>query len=324
MNDVLRDAGSDFRLMPAPNCPAAWADAVTLAQLTNHTALGMHYVWGVPPSRAGGMPGARALLEGAHEEELGYARLLVDKPPGERFAYSGGGFITLELVLEALLGAPVGAAARGFLDACGARAESFALDACAALTLAGDCAQGYYDDGALVRDGRLSFPPLAAGAHGTPAALARVLWHLGRAHTRAAGSGPISQRTAKLMLDAPQDLGAVDFMRAEVGLGVFVARAGPNRVMLHQAANDGFRGVYAVVFDGPDAADGPVGFVLLANGDNKAMFMNCEIALALLRRSGVRGVDPARVAGVTFDANVSQEQIVNLGLKELVFAAFEQ
>ena len=62
----------------------------------------------------------------------------------------------------------------------------------------------------------------------------------------------------------------------------------------------------------------------LANGDNRAMFMNCEIALALLRRARVRGVDPARVAGVTFDANVAQEQIVNLGLKELVFAAFEQ
>ena len=46
MNDVLRDAGSSFRLRPAPGCPAAWADAVTLAQLTNHTALGMHYVWG--------------------------------------------------------------------------------------------------------------------------------------------------------------------------------------------------------------------------------------------------------------------------------------
>ena len=284
----------------------------------------MHYVWGVPPSRPGGMPAARALLEGQHADELGYQELLVDKPPGAAFAYSGGGFITLELVLEALLGAPVGRAARGFLDACGARADGFALDACAAPTLDGAVASGYYDDGALVRDGRLAFPPLAAGAHGTPAALARVLWHLARARARADGSGPISQRTARLMLDGAQDLGAVDFMRAEVGLGVFVARAGPNRVMLHQAANDGFRGVYAVVFDGPDAAAGPVGFVLLANGDNRAMFMNCEIALALLRRARVRGVDPARVAGVTFDANVAQEQIVNLGLKELVFAAFEQ
>ena len=107
------------------------------------------------------------------------------------------------------------AAARGFLDAC-ARAES-CVDACAALTLAGDCAQGYYDDGALVRDGRLSFPP-PAGAHGTPAA-PRACYTRARAHARGR-LGPISQRTAKLMLDAPQDLGAVDFMRAEVGLGV--------------------------------------------------------------------------------------------------------
>ena len=43
------------------------------------------------------------------------------------------------------------------------------------------------------------------------------------------------------------DLGCRDFMNSEMGLGVFVARAatpeGVNKIMLHQAANDGFRGV---------------------------------------------------------------------------------
>ena len=53
------------------------------------------------------------------------------------------------------------------------------------------------------------------------------------------------------------------------------------------------------------------------------MPLRLELA-ALLRRLGVEGVDFARVAGKTFDANAPQEQIVNLGLKELVFAAFEQ
>ena len=47
---------------------------------------------------------------------------------------------------------------------------------------------------------------------------------------------PISPATAGLML-GPQslvDLGCMDFMRSKMGLGVFVATAGPNKLMLHQ------------------------------------------------------------------------------------------
>ena len=165
------------------------------------------------------------------------------------------------------------------------------------------------------------------------------------------------------MLDGAVDLGAVDFMRASIGLGVFVARAGANRLMLHQAANDGFRGVYVVCFDGPDAADGPVGhpmivvdrndargqlqgrprrvaqerattrrgvaesrfpasdrdhretavvtaakmapfarhqvgFVALANGNNRATFMNCELCRALLRRLRLSGRERGRRSSI--------------------------
>ena len=46
------------------------------------------------------------------------------------------------------------------------------------------------------------------------------------------------------------------FFRTKIGMGVFVAKAGPNRIMLHQAANDGFRGVYMMCFDGPDRYKG--------------------------------------------------------------------
>ena len=50
VNSLLRDAGATFQLTPAPGNPTEWADQVTLAQLTNHTGLGMHYVNGVPLS----------------------------------------------------------------------------------------------------------------------------------------------------------------------------------------------------------------------------------------------------------------------------------
>jgi len=123
------------------------------------------------------------------------------------------------------------------------------------------------------------------------------------------------------------DLGAVDFMRAKVGLGVFVAQAGPNKFMLHQAANEGFRGVYLVCFEGPDRGKG---FVLLCNGDNPAVLFQCE-ACRLLLGPGPSGLN---FAGVDFSSlpdissfeqgmhSLKQETIVNLGLKDLVLAGF--
>lgn len=54
--------------------------------------------------------------------------------------------------------------------------------------------------------------------------------------------------------------------------------------MLHQAANDGFRGVYMLCFDGPDTGKG---FVILSNGDNPAVLFQCELARLLLGPKGI-------------------------------------
>ena len=53
----------------------------------------------------------------------------------------------------------------------------------------------------------------------------------------------------------------------------------------------GFRGLFMVVVDGPDAADGPAGFVLLSNGDNNATLLNCEVVKAELKQMGCSGFD---------------------------------
>ena len=50
-----------------------------------------------------------------------------------------------------------------------------------------------------------------------------------------------------------------------------------------------------VCFDGPAAVNGPVGFVLLSNGDNQAMFMNCGIAKELLKRLEIGGMEWSKV-----------------------------
>ena len=90
--------------------------------------------------------------------------------------------------------------------------------------------------------------------------------------------------------------------------------------MLHQAANEGFRGVYMLCFSGPDRGRG---FVLLCNGDNPAVYFQCEAAKLLLGREALNidGIDFSRER--SFDMKgLKQEQIVNLGLKELVLACF--
>ena len=85
-------------------------------------------------------------------------------------------------------------------------------------------------------------------------------------------------------------------MRSRMGLGMFTfdvpssEPARPNRWMLHQAANDGFRGVLLMCFDGPDADNGPRGLVVLANGDNQAMLL---VAAYALRRWNLSARFPA-------------------------------
>ncbi|KAK7234034.1 beta-lactamase [Aureococcus anophagefferens] len=106
VNGLLAACGSPFRLRSAAGAPRAWAEAVTLAQLVDHSALGMHYVPGVP--RSAPFPDALALVSGSDAAPAphGYASLDVDRAPGTRFAYSGGGFLVLQHLLEAASGAP--------------------------------------------------------------------------------------------------------------------------------------------------------------------------------------------------------------------------
>ena len=137
------------------------------------------------------------------------------------------------------------------------------------------------------------------------------------------GCGPISHSTAQQMLGngVLQDLGAKKFMNAKVGLGVFVIPAGENRFMLHQAANEGFRGVYLVCFDGPDRGNG---FLILSNGDNPAVLFQAEVARLLLGGKGFNftGIDFSRIQQSFDMSGLKQETIVNLGLYSLVLKAF--
>ena len=312
VNSLLAACGSSFRLRSAPGKPSEWGDRVRLRHLLNHTGLGMHYVNGVPLNDP--MPPVLNLIQGKHEKDLGYEEIRVHKEPGTKFGYSGGGFLVLQHLLESWEKKGIAEIMKPFLEKLGIENEmTFAHDAVKGVHYA----TGHRDNTDEVKDLRLMFPPLAAGGLGTSRALCRFLKSLGEDFKR-------GEMNARQILRG-EDLGSMEFMGTNMGLGVFVADAGPNRFAIHQAANDGFRGVYVVCFDGPDAERGPNGFVLLNNGDNQGTVLNCVLARTILQRMKYRGVDFSRVDSrkTNFDrTGMKQEEIVNLGLKQLVFDAF--
>jgi CubicO group peptidase (beta-lactamase class C family) len=215
VNQLLRSVKSEW-LIESTN-PAFHGDDVTLSMLVNHTALGMHYVYGIPLSRR--IPTPLELINGSAKED-GYEYLKLERPAGSVFSYSGGGFVVMQYLLELMEGRPIEEITRHFLDGCGLRDFVFTQRSAAPGT---KFAFGHKPAaGGLAEVEPLAFPPLAAGALCTPTALAEFLCCLARAYHDPAGCGSLSHSTALHML-SPQytlDLGAIDFMGAEVDVSM--------------------------------------------------------------------------------------------------------
>ncbi|KAH8065159.1 beta-lactamase [Aureococcus anophagefferens] len=206
------------------------------------------------------VPGMRPASSRAHAAAPA-ARLkpmLVDRPPGIEFKYGDLGYLVLEMILELILRQPVRYAIKPFLRKLGLQGYTF-------YSASNDQVDGYADDGGRVEPhGGLVYPPLATG-----------------------GRCPAPSHLV--------DGGAVDDLGARAGLGVFVLDCGPNKVMAHQAATEGFRGIYVVCFDGPAAASGPSGFVVLANGDEQASFLLADVCQSMLRKLDWDGLDLSKL-----------------------------
>jgi malate synthase len=302
VNKLLKQTASRYQI---PN-----GDDVTIEHLMSHKALNLHYVNGVPADRA--MPPITAFLAG--NTEYGYEPIKVVNVPGTRFQYSGGGFIVLEHLIEAIDGNPVKELTRKFLDDLGMNQWSFDQET----RKDHEYATGLTDSGEVVSGTRKMFPAFAAGGMGTSHDMAKFLKHLETAYHDLSGSGPLSHDTARIMLHG-FDQGCRKFMGCLMGLGIFIAHAGDNKLMIHQGANDGFRCLFLHAFEGPDRGKG---FVILANKDNEAMLFIAEAAQALLKEMNFDGINTT-VFGKTFSTDkLRQEEIVNLGYKNLVFNAF--
>lgn len=308
VNELLAKTASGFRIKSSKN--PAWGDRVRIAHLMSHSALNMHYVQGVPADRP--MPKVGELLGG--NKKYGYEPVEAVNEPGQVFQYSGGGFLVLEHLLEALEGKSIQDLTRPFLQGLGLGDLSFRQE-----SLEGkNYAHGYLDNGQEIEGARLMFPALAAGAMGTARDMAKFLLHLTDAFHSLDGSGPISHDTAVEMLHG-SDRGCREFMGCDMGLGVFVAEAGENRLAIHQGANDGFRAIFIQCFAGPDRGKG---LTVFCNGDNKGMLFAAETAQEVLKGLDIQGIDFTKFRSRFDFAHLRQEEIVNLGYKDLVFDAF--
>ncbi len=283
---------------------------VTLAHLMSHSALNLHYVNGVPADRK--MPKISEFLKG--NAEYGYEPVKVINPPGEKFQYSGGGFLVLEYLLEKHSGKSIQELTRPFLESL--EMEEFSFDQS---TLPGiEYAHGYKDNGEEVEGTRKMFPAFAAGSMGTAHSMTHFLEHLEKAYHELSGSGGISHDTARLMLHGT-DKGCRKFMGSLMGLGIFIVEAGPNRFMLHQGANDGFRCIFLHCFFGPDRGKG---LVVLSNADLKGVLFNAEAAQLILKELNIEGIDYTLFKSSFTADSIPQEEIVNTGYKNLIFDAF--
>jgi allantoicase/CubicO group peptidase (beta-lactamase class C family) len=301
VDELFEQTSSDFRLHDK---------RVQINHLMNHSALNMHYVNGVPANKK--MPPIREFLTG--NTEFHYPPIKVIHTPGEVFQYSGGGFLVLEHLIEALEKKSIFELTRPFLDQMGMKDFSFEQQSLQGI----DYAHGFHDQGEPVEGSRKMFPAFAAGSMGTASSMATFLTHLDQAFHRIEGSLTLSHDTAIQMLFGT-DKGCVRFMGSKMGLGVFIAEAGPNKFAVHQGANDGFRCIYLYCYNGPDRGKG---LVALCNSDLNGVLFNAEVTQIILKELKIQGIDAEKFQMNFQIKNIPQEEIVNIGYKNLVFIAF--
>lgn len=221
--------------------------AVTLRRILSHTAgLGLPDYPGFPPTRA--LPDTRASLAG---DTNGAGPLALDGEPGTGFAYSGGGFTLLQLLLEERHGAPLHRLAeRRLLAPLDLTRTSFDQ----ASSLNGAAPPGLDAQGRALPFFRFD-AAAAAGLIATPVDLGRFLIAL-------VAGDLLPDTLLETMLRPHAETSRVDGLWSQYGLGVEIEPlAGGGRIVGHHGMNRGWRAVMAI-----DPATGN-GLCAMANHD---------------------------------------------------------
>jgi len=304
VNDLLQATDSTFRIKNGK-----YKDQVLLQHLMSHSALNMHYVNGVSLDED---INVADFLNG--NETYGYPALDVVGVPGQVFQYSGGGFLLLQHLIERMENDRIDNITVDFLQEYGLYNElNYHPTPAAGKTVA----HGYDDNCVEIPGTRKSFPAFAAGALGTTRAMNSFCSLFSQAYQ----NKDHDLHDIVVQMSCVEAGAGKEFMGVSMGIGVFVGEAGPNKVMVHQGANDGFRAIFLYCFDGPDAG---TGVSIFANGDNKAMFFIAQSVQLILKHLHIQGIDySAFIPSKLSIETIPQEEIVNYGYKNLLFHAFQ-
>ena len=177
-------------------------------------------------------------------------------PPGQRFSYSGAGYLVLQHVVEEITGQPFADHLERVLPDAGARVASFRLHPASTANFA----RGHDEHGRTLPGGYELVPwSAAAGLYTTATDMAEILATIVRGGNRFVDESLLEQMTSQ-------------------GLGVFTRREAGASVIRHGGDNGGYR---AAIFGVPSTASG---VVVLTNGRSNRGAMFRRDLVDLLRR----------------------------------------
>nr|MCU0649218.1 beta-lactamase family protein [Gemmatimonadaceae bacterium] len=252
---------------------------VTLRRLLSHTAgTSVRGFWGYPAGAP--IPTLRDVLDGRAPATSAPVRVV--RPPGADVAYSGGGTLIVQQLLEDVTGRPYASLVRSsVLAPLGMQCSGMEQPVPQALDAA--VARGYRPGGVPIPDGRMVLPEQAAAGMWTTASdLGRLVVALGRALVGEA-SAPLSSRVAAWMT-TPVRAGAP-------ALGLFIRDSAGVRLFEHSAGNQGFSGIIAGVAGRGD------GVAVVQNGESAAMLEEVVRTVARVYGWPLLGDPPSGIAG---------------------------
>ncbi len=238
-----------LRSWKLPDNELTRATPVTLRQLLSHTAgVNLHSVDGYPEGAT--LPTLHQILDGLPPATNAAVRVV--EPPGRAFAYSGGGLLVVQQLVEDLAGRPFAQAMeRAVFAPFGMSASTFELPMPARFA---NRAVAYDTD-------ETALPPLVnpesapAGLWATPTDLARFLIEVQLASE--GRSRKVSKRVADWMVTPVTPTGPPD---VAIGLGPFVEKHGATTYFGHDGWNDGFLSMSRAMLHRGDGA------VVMTNG----------------------------------------------------------
>ena len=267
-----------------PASPWTQTEKVTVRRLLSHNAgVTVHGFFGYGPGAA--IPTTVQVLEGAPPANS--PPIVVDKPPGSGFRYSGGGYVILQQLVEDVTHEPFAQVVDSRVLGPAHMDHSLVASPLPA-ALRTNAADGFTTGGAPVPGGGMIYPELApAGLWSTPTDLARLAIELDRE----------MQGQSDNILNPPLITEMMTRQAGTWGLGVDLGKPGGEPRFTHNGANTGFS---TLLLYYPERRQG---VAIMTNGAEQSLFIY-EILAAVARAYGWPVAAPTVLDTVSVSSSV--------------------